>query len=108
MKAQSLQLKALGSLIFAVGTVALYYGFVMTFMVPGVPGEFLSARRMLYGLAPLVAAIFLLCLAGNVFCRSSPNPKRRLSDVVWYCIGGAMLAVFLFCILAGLFRGAKR
>jgi uncharacterized BrkB/YihY/UPF0761 family membrane protein len=104
---QGLWLKIAGVLAFLAGMVALYFGFLMTFLVPGTPGEgFFVKERVILGILPLLAALVALCLSGWLFFRSVPNPRRHLSDVIAYCIGGAIGAIFLFCIVGGIYQRA--
>jgi uncharacterized membrane protein YidH (DUF202 family) len=108
LASQNVSLKIVGSLAFLAGTFALSYGFAETFLVPGTPGEtFFQRDRVLFGLLPLAIAISILCLAGWFFARASSNPKRRLSDTITCCIGGAVITVFACFILAALWQKGK-
>jgi uncharacterized BrkB/YihY/UPF0761 family membrane protein len=105
---QSLWLKVAGALAYLAGTMALYFGSAMTFLVPGTPREgFFVKERVIFGVLPLLAALVALCLAGWLFFRSVPNPRRNLSDVIAYCIGGAIGAIFLFFMVGGIYQSAK-
>jgi uncharacterized BrkB/YihY/UPF0761 family membrane protein len=104
---QSLWLRIAGVLAFLAGMVALYVGFLMTFLVPGTPGEgFFVKERIILGMLPLLAALVAVCLSGFLFFRSVPNPRRHLSDVIVYCICGAIGVIFLFCITDGIYQSA--
>ncbi|MCE5306678.1 MAG: hypothetical protein LLG20_03460 [Acidobacteriales bacterium] len=102
---QSFGLRVTGVVAFLAGTVALSYGFAMSFLVPGTPGEgFFVRERVIFGVFPLLAALVTLGLSGWLFFRSVPNPRHNLSDVIAYCIGGALGAIFLFFIVGGIFH----
>jgi uncharacterized membrane protein len=94
--------------MFLAGTFALSYGFAETFLVPGTPGEtFFQKDRVLFGLLPLATAILILCLAGWLFTRASTNPKRRLSDTITYCIGGAVITIWALIIIAAVYQKGR-
>jgi hypothetical protein len=108
VRIHNLRLKASGVLAFLIGTAALYYGFAMTFLVPGAPGEaFFQKDRVLLGMLPLCAAVLTLCLAGWLLFHSASNPKRHLSDMIVYCIGGAIGAIWLSFIIGAIYKSAK-
>ena len=105
---QKFWLKIAGAFSFIAGTVALYFGFAMTFLTPGTPREgFLVKERVIFGILPLLAALVAICLSGWLFFRSVPNPKRHLSDVVAYCFGAAIGAIWLFFIVGAIYQSAK-
>jgi hypothetical protein len=107
-EAHRLWLKVAGTLVLLVGSAALYYGFVMTFLVPGNLGEsFFQRNRVLLGMLPLCAGFLELCWAGWLFFRSVPYPKRHLLDMIVYCIGGAIGAIWVFLILGALYQRAE-
>src|ERR1035441_3387398 len=96
----SLYLKAAAVVAFLIGTGVLYFGFTMTFLVPGMLGEpFFQKDRVLLGMLPLLAALLLLCSAGWLLFRSVSTPKRNLSDMIAYCFGAAIGMIFLFFII---------
>ena len=104
-RAQMLWLKAAAVFAFLIGTAALYFGVVMTFLLPGSPGEsFFQKDRILLGMLPLGGAVVALCTAGVLLFRSASNPKRSLSDMIAYCIGGAIATIWLFFILGAIYK----
>jgi hypothetical protein len=102
-------LAALGT--FALGTAALYRGGVMTFLVPGNPGEsFLCRDRLVLGILPLFAALALLTISGYLVRRALPEPiyddGPTLPAVFSYCLLAALAAIGLVLIVAGLIHSA--
>src|SRR5262249_10852022 len=100
-------LKTLGVFALLGGTVALYFGFG-TFFVPAAPREgFFVKERVPYAILPLTVGVVTLCLAGWLFFRSVPNPRRQLSGVITFCIGGAIGAIWLFFIVGAIYQSSK-
>lgn len=90
-----------GVITFIIGTIAFYFGGMMTFFVPGDPGEpFFQKDRVLRGILPLLGAISILSLAGWFFLRSVRGNGTAsgpgLPTMIAYCILGAIGAFWLF------------
>jgi hypothetical protein len=88
-----------GVAIFIAATFGLWYGFVMSFLVPGMPGEpYFQRDRVLLGNVPLVTSVLALCAAGWFF-RSALKSKITLSEAIICCIGSAAGLGFLFFVI---------
>jgi hypothetical protein len=98
-----LLLRVSGILTFVAGTVGLWYGFAMSFLVPGIPGEpYFQRDRVLLGNLPLLGSVIALAAAGWMFFRSVSEPKITLERAITYCIGGATGLGFLYAIIGAL------
>ncbi len=96
-------LRASGILAFVAGTVGLWFGFGMSFLVPGIPGEpYFQRQRVLYGNLPLLASALALCAAGWLFFRSESERKITLDQAITYCILGAAGLGFLSFLIGAL------
>lgn len=96
-----------GAVAFLAGVFAFYYGFVMTFLVPGTPGEGLFEKcRVLLGVLPLTAGLLSLCAAGWLLFRSFPRQRLSLSDSIALCIGTAAGIILFLFLMAGVFARA--
>jgi hypothetical protein len=88
-----------GLALFIAATFGLWYGFAMSFLVPGIPGApYFQRQRVLLGNVPLVASMLALCAAGWFF-RSAIKSKITLSEAIIYCIGVAAGLGFLFFVI---------
>jgi len=88
---------------FIAGTVGLWYGFAMSFLVPGTPGEsYFQRDRILLGNLPLVGSMLALAAAGWMIFRSFSEPKITLERAITYCIGGAVGLGFLYAVIGSL------
>jgi hypothetical protein len=86
-------------LLWVLGTVALYFGFAMSFLVPGLPGEpYFQKDRILLGNLPLAVSVILLCIAAWLF-RSWTKSKVSLDTAVMYSIGAAVVSLLLFAMV---------
>jgi hypothetical protein len=96
-------LKACGVLAFIAGALGLWYGFAMSFLVPGAPGEpYFQKNRMLLGNVPLLASLLMLSAAGWLFLRSVTRPKLTLGQAITYCVGSAAGLGFVFAVIGAL------
>lgn len=96
-------LRVSGIVAFIAGTFGLWYGFVMSFLVPGTPGEsYFQRDRILLGNLPLVGSLLALSAAGWMFFRSLSEPKITLERTITFCIGGAASLGFLYAVLGAL------
>jgi hypothetical protein len=60
-----LLLKVSGIVTFVAGTFGLWYGFAMSFLVPGIPEEpYFKRDRVLLGNLPLLGSVLALAAAG--------------------------------------------
>ena len=101
------RLRICGTLAFAIGTASLCMGFVNSFLIPVLPGDsYFCCGRVWLGNLPFVAAFPVLFLAGWLFFRSA-SKQRHLSDLVTYCVGGAMAVIFLLFIAGGIYQKLK-
>jgi hypothetical protein len=96
-----------GAVTFILGTVVLCSGVIMTFFVPGYPGEsFFQKDRLLLGVLPMLAAMAILSMSGWTFLRSvrAPNSSSgpSLSDMIAYCFFGSIGTIWLFFVVAAL------
>lgn len=74
---RTLLLRASGVVTFIAATFGLWYGFAMSFLVPGIPDEpYFQRNRVLLGNIPLVASV--LALARQVGYSSALQPTPRL------------------------------
>ena len=94
--------------VFLLGAGLLYAGFVMSFLVPGYPGEsFFSGERALKGFLPFGLGLAVLSVAGLLFFIGlqvlKPSNRIRSSDAVAWSVGGALGLIFLFFVVASLF-----
>jgi hypothetical protein len=90
-------------LAFIVGTFGLWYGFAMSFLIPGVPGEpYFQRDRVLFGNVPLLVSLIALSVAGWLFVLSISEPKITLEQAIAYCIGGAVGLGFLSAVFGSL------
>jgi hypothetical protein len=83
---------------FLFGTVALWYGFAMSFLVPGTPGAaYFQKDRVLLGNLPLAASPAVLCAASWMATRALQKPSIRLRTATLYSVASAaaLLIVFL-------------
>jgi hypothetical protein len=88
---------------FIAGTFGLWYGFAMSFLVPGTPGEsYFQRDRILLGNSPLVGSMLALAAAGWMIFRSFSEPKITLERAITYCIGGAVGLGFLYAVIGSL------
>ena len=89
-----------GVAIFIAATFGLWYGFAMSFLVPGIPGEpYFQQDRVLLGNVPLVASMLALCAVGWLL-RSALKSKITLSEAIIYlCLGSAAGLGFLFFVI---------
>lgn len=99
----NLRLRAAAVSAFLLGTVALAFGFAMSFLVPGTPGDhYFQRNRVLFGNLPLLAAILMLFLSGWLLHRSVPESKRNLPDTIACCIGGSVGLICVFAMVGAL------
>lgn len=76
-------LRVSGIVIFIAGTFGLWYGFAMSFLVHGTPGEsYFQKDRILLGNLPLVGSMLALTAAGWMFFRSFSEPKITLERAI--------------------------
>jgi len=93
-------LRATATSLFIGATFGLWYGFAMSFLVPGIPGEpYFQRDRVLLGNVPLVASVLALCAAGWLFFRSASDPKVTLEKTITYCVAGAAGLLFLLAVI---------
>ena len=96
-------LRASGIVAFIAGTLGLWYGFAMSLLVPGTPGEsYFQRDRILLGNLPFVGSVLALAAAGWMFFRSLSEPKITLEQAIAYCIGAAMGLDFLCFVIGAL------
>jgi biotin transporter BioY len=97
---RALLLRASGVVTFIAATFGLWYGFAMSFLVPGIPGEpYFQRNRVLLGNVPLVASVLALCAAGWLIFRATSEPKITVEKTITYCVAGAAGLCFLFAVI---------
>jgi biotin transporter BioY len=95
--------RILGTVALLAGTAGLYYGFVMSFLVPGILGEpYFQRQRVLLGNIPLAVSVLALCGAGWLFFTSLREPRFTLGQTIACCIGGAAGLWVLLAIIGAL------
>lgn len=88
---------------FLVGTVALWYGFAMSFLVLGAPGgPYFQTDRVLLGNVPLIASIAMLCAAAWFTRRALPKATIRPAAAMLYAVAGAMALLFAGLVVVAL------
>lgn len=102
-KMQARLLRGSSIAIFLAGAFGVWYGFVMSFLVPGTLGEpYFTRDRILLGNVPLVGSFAALVAAGWMFFRSFSKPRFSLEQAIVYSIGGAAGLGWLYIVIGGL------
>ena len=95
--------RVIGIVMFMAGTFGLWYGFAMSFLMPGNPGEaYFQKDRFLLGNLPLLGLPLVLSAAGWMVFHSLSEPRITLGQAINYSIVGAAglgLVYAVFCAL---------
>jgi hypothetical protein len=101
-------MKIISGILFTGACVALYYGSGMLLVVPGYPGEsYLVAKRMGYGILPILLSAALLTSAGWLWGRSSGTVsiRKAIANSFSWAVGAVILFWIGLLIVASIRQG---
>ena len=101
-------MKIISGLLFIGACVALYGGTVMLLFVPGYPGEsYFTAKRMLYGIPPVILSIASLVSAAWIWTRSGSaiSLRKAIARSCSWAVGVLLLFGIVALIIGGIRQG---